>query len=113
MKMNNNRDTINCVCIYNIVRENKIQNMDDDDLKDLALELDEDDEETKKKNEIEATKLKKKQARVEERLAVEKRKAEKAAKRIPSKKKGGRDDDDDYDVAVFAKGSRTATKKKN
>mmetsp|Transcript_41711 Transcript_41711/g.46568 ORF Transcript_41711/g.46568 Transcript_41711/m.46568 type:complete len:165 (+) Transcript_41711:93-587(+) len=92
------------------LRENKIQNMDENDINDLALELNDDDEEGKKKEEEEKKKLKKKQSRVEERLAVEKRKAEKSAKRSQSKKKG--DDDDDGDIAAFAKGSRS-TKKKN
>lgn len=93
------------------LRENKIQNMDENDINDLALELNDDDEEEKKKKEEEDKKLKKKQSRVEERLAVERRKAEKAAKRNQSKKKGN-DDDEDGDIAAFVKGSRS-TKKKN
>lgn len=91
------------------LREKKIENMDESDINDLALEL-EDDEDVKKKEEEEGKKLQKKKARLAERLAAEQRKAEKAAKRAPSKKKKG-DDDDDDDMAVFVKGSRNQKKK--
>lgn len=94
------------------LREKKIENMDDTDIDDLALELEGVDADAKKKAaEEEKIKLQKKKARLADRLAAEQRKAEKAAKRNQGKKKNSGDDDDDVDASVFAKGSRN--KKKN
>eukprot|EP00536_Pseudo-nitzschia_multiseries_P000648 jgi/Psemu1/300246/fgenesh1_kg.8_\ len=92
------------------LREKKIENMDESDINDLAMEFEGDEDDSKKKKEEE--KLQKKKARLAERLAAEQRKAEKAAKRNQGKKKkSDDDDDDDADMAVFAKGSRNMKKK--
>mmetsp|Transcript_13477 Transcript_13477/g.37914 ORF Transcript_13477/g.37914 Transcript_13477/m.37914 type:complete len:154 (+) Transcript_13477:133-594(+) len=90
------------------LREKKIENMDESDINDLALEFEDDKDDNRKKEE--EKKLEKKKARLAERLAAEQRKEEKAAKRNQGKKKKD-DDDDDGDVAVFAKGYRNQKKK--
>ena len=92
------------------VRQKKIENMDDTDIDDLALELEGEDDAAESKKKAEDLKIQKKKARLAERLAAEARKAEKAAKR-GSKKKSGDEEDDDGDVAIFAKGSRMQKKK--
>lgn len=99
--------------VFDTVRENKIQHMDEKEIFDLAMELDDDDEK-KKAKEKEEMKQKKKKSRVEERLASEKRKEEKAAKNS-SKKKGNNsnDDDDDNNIATFAKGSGSRSQRKH
>mmetsp|Transcript_14160 Transcript_14160/g.29293 ORF Transcript_14160/g.29293 Transcript_14160/m.29293 type:complete len:157 (-) Transcript_14160:926-1396(-) len=92
------------------LRQKKIENMDDTDIDDLALELEGEDDAAESKKKAEDLKIQKKKARLAERLAAEARKAEKAAKR-GSKKKSGDEEDDDGDVAIFAKGSRMQKKK--
>jgi len=94
------------------LREKKIENMDETDIDDLALELEGEDADAKKKvADGEKLKVQKKKARLADRLAAEERKAEKAAKRNQGKKKNKKeDDDDDVDAAVFAKGSRNKKK---
>jgi len=97
------------------LREKKIENMDDTDIDDLASELEGDDDTAAKKKTAEQLKLRKRKARLADRLAAEQRKEEKAAKSTQSKKKNKKDydgDDDDDDVAIFAKGSRSKTKQK-
>jgi len=91
------------------LRQKKIENMDDTDIDDLALELEGEDDAAESKKKAEDLKIQKKKARLAERLAAEARKAEKAAKR--GSKKKNEEEDDDGDVAIFAKGSRKQKKK--
>eukprot|EP00529_Nitzschia_sp_RCC80_P037402 CAMPEP_0113453506 /NCGR_PEP_ID=MMETSP0014_2-20120614/7390_1 /TAXON_ID=2857 /ORGANISM="Nitzschia sp." /LENGTH=147 /DNA_ID=CAMNT_0000344897 /DNA_START=109 /DNA_END=552 /DNA_ORIENTATION=+ /assembly_acc=CAM_ASM_000159 len=86
-------------------REKKIENMDDKQINDLALELeDEDNEKDKAAKDEAAKKLQKKKNAIATRLEHEKRREEKAAKKKQGKKKGGAaDDDDDVDMTMFAK----------
>jgi len=90
-------------------RANKLQNMDENEINDLALEL-EGDENNNNDNNSNNKKLQKKKARVEQRLAAERKKAAKT-KQAKNKNDNDEDDDDVGDITTFAKGSRG--KKKN
>jgi hypothetical protein len=84
---------------YHIIeRANKITNMDDKAISDLASELEGDVSDDKDEK---AKKLQKKKNAIEHRLAAER-------KRDAKKKKKAKDDDDDDDAGLetFAKGSR-------
>jgi hypothetical protein len=89
---------------YDKEQANKLQNMDESEINDLALEL-EGPENSENKEKVKS--LQKKKARVEARLAAEKKK--KSSKK--NAQNDDDDDDDDGDITTFAKGSRA--KKKN
>jgi hypothetical protein len=88
-------------------RDRKLQNMDQADINDLALELQGPDDDNKNgKNVAKNKHMVKKKDRTLQRLAAERKKEgnQKAAKNV--------DDEDDTDITTFAKGSKN-NKKRN
>ena len=102
--MNHLSIMITTTTIYQTEQANKLQNMDESEINDLALEL-EGPAGGGDKDKMKSLQQKKKARAVEARLAAEKKKKNK-------KSNDDDDDDDDADYTTFAKGSRP-TKKKN
>jgi MprA protease rhombosortase-interaction domain-containing protein len=100
-------------------KEEKLKRLDESAIREiLGAEDDQDAKGAKQKKDADHTKAKKAKAKVQQRLAQE-RKAENRSKESSSaaaatKKKGGNDEDDvdEDDLLMFAKGSRQAKSKK-
>jgi len=98
-------------------KEEKLKRLDESAIREiLGAEDDQDAKGAKQKKDADHTKAKKAKAKVQQRLAQE-RKAENRSKEPSSattKKKGGNDDDDvdEDDLLMFAKGSRQTKAKK-
>jgi hypothetical protein len=87
-------------------RANKIQNMNDNEINDLALELQDDSGKTNVKEAAKSKELQKKKNQVEQRLAAEKKKAAKQQTKRNGGKNKDDDDDDVTDFTTFAKGKK-------
>lgn len=86
---------------------NKIQNMNANEINDLALELE--DDKSKKSYDKEAAKskeLQKKKIQVQQRLAAEKKKAAKQQPKRSGGKNKNDDEDDETDLTTFVKGGK-------
>lgn len=85
----------------------KLQNLDDKQMADIAAELEGDSSDPKDEQK---TKAEKKKFAVQQRLAAERKKETKKSTRS-KKAQAADDDDDDDDLLTFAKGARTDKKK--
>mmetsp|Transcript_17897 Transcript_17897/g.26541 ORF Transcript_17897/g.26541 Transcript_17897/m.26541 type:complete len:143 (-) Transcript_17897:268-696(-) len=81
------------------LKNKKLEKLDEDMVRELVGEDDSDDI----KKEAEAKKSRQAKARLEQRLAAERKSAAKSQQGKKGKKKKGKDDDDDEDLSAFAK----------
>lgn len=83
------------------VKNKKLQNLDEDFIKDLAGDT---EEEAKAKQEAEAAKARKAKAKLEQRLAIEQKKLRQMnGEKKKKKKKGADNDDEDEALEMFIK----------
>jgi hypothetical protein len=95
---------------FNIDQGQKLQNLDDKQMADIAAELEGESDDPK---DDQKTKAQKKKFAVQQRLAAERKKEAKASTKSKKGKSADDDDDDDDAMLTFAKGARPAKGKKN